>query len=648
MAAVTLLELARSTTGMDLAWISAFQDDRQIFEVFAGEPQAFGLFPGASTPLAGSSTARVLDGRLPSFSPDSRQDPRDPTGTLASDIGFGSYIGVAIAGPDGTPIGALTCASRGPTPDLGPSDVRLLEHLAHAITELQSSGEPSINRRRMLRDRVGKILRRERIDMAFQPIMAIATGKVVGAEALARFPAEPVRPDLWFADAESVGLGVALELAAIRSALSHLDALPPDVYLAVNASPRLLDNPDLHDLLENIDANRIVVEITEHAAVDDYGALNEAIDRIRALGARLAVDDAGAGFSSFNHVLRIKPDILKLDISITRGVDRDPTHRALAHALVRFSHDIGATIVAEGVETQAELDTLLDLGVDCAQGFLLARPASLPLPERLTRPTGRLTATSGDGHDDALGFVARIWSTPGDLEAITRPLLDAVLDRTGLETSYLTVLDPETGELEHRFIRATGSIEVPEGFRLPWDDTLCKRCSDQGIRWTADVPGDIPGCASAEALDVQTFLSVPIQGADGELFGTLCAASTETRYLGAGVVAEVELFARAARRPQLAVAVSPGPRAAPCARPRGTTRDRPRTASPRGPARSRRARGHFPTPRRSLRATRPPRPGSRVCRCGPSRSPGRPAASAGRGPRPLRPATSRRHRCASG
>ncbi|MGZ4689143.1 MAG: EAL domain-containing protein [Acidimicrobiia bacterium] len=542
--ATKLLELARAKVQMELAWVSTFHDGQQIFEAVAGDAASFGLAPGHASPLEGSYCARVVDGRRPSIIPNCREDARTGSLEITHDLGIGSYIGVPIPGEHDVPIGTLCCVSRRPTPGLDQTDVRFLEHLAAGIAELQASEGSTLDRQRMLRDRVGKVLRRDRIDMAFQPIMALATGRVVGAEALARFPAEPRQPDVWFADAESVGLGTALQLAAVRSALAHLDELPSDVYLAVNASPALLTNDDFHALLRKVDASRIVVEITEHAEVDDYDVLNEAIARLRRLGARLAVDDAGAGFSSFNHVLRIKPDILKLDISITRGVDHDPTHRALAHALVRFSHDIGATIVAEGVETQAELDTLLDLDIDCAQGYLLARPATLPLPTRLTRPTARLTATSGARIDDALSFVARIWSSPGDLESITRPLLDAVLDRTGLQTSYLTVIDPQTGDLEHRFVRSTGSIEIPEGFALPWDDTLCKRCQDAGIRWTADVPTDIPGCGPAEALGVQTFLSVPIHGPDGTPFGTLCAASTETRYLGAGVVAEVELFAR--------------------------------------------------------------------------------------------------------
>ncbi len=122
----------------------------------------------------------------------------------------------------------------------------------------------------------------------------------------------------------------------------------------------------------------MVVEITEHEPVDDYDELARALERLRARGARIAIDDAGAGFASLRHTLQLEPDVIKLDISLTRRIDRERGKRALAKALISFAQEMGVDIVAEGIETEAELHTLLELGARYGQGFFLARPGPLP------------------------------------------------------------------------------------------------------------------------------------------------------------------------------------------------------------------------------------------------------------------------------
>jgi EAL domain-containing protein (putative c-di-GMP-specific phosphodiesterase class I) len=541
-----LLDLVRTCTGMDLVWVSSVANGTQVFDRFSGDAGAFGLAVGDTRPLRGSYCEIVLAGQIPDAIPDARSNPATSSLAETNDLGIGSYLGVPIPGPDSKPRGVLGCVSRSTNSANGLTEVRFVELLAGALGELLSDGGSPADRNRRVRDRVGRVLRGGHLVAVYQPIVDLQTARIIGAEALSRFPAEPRRPDLWFADADSVGLGTALELAALHTALPGLAEMPANTYLSINASPSLILNGELLGLLRNVTCERIVVELTEHAAIDDYEDLIEAIARIRALGARLAIDDVGAGFSSFNHVLRLQPDIVKLDISITRAIDVDVARRGLARGLLSVAHDIGATVVAEGVETQGELDALFHLGVDAAQGFFFARPGPLPLPELVARPTPRLLgSTSGFGDEnDALAFLARTWIESNDLESVTRPLLDALLDRTGLETSYLTIRDSQTGDLEHRYVRNAGKIELPEGIVVPWDDTLCKRCRDADINWTADVPTDIPGCDLAEAVGVQTFLSVPLRSRDGTEIGTLCAASTEARFVGATTIAEIELMAR--------------------------------------------------------------------------------------------------------
>lgn len=229
------------------------------------------------------------------------------------------------------------------------------------------------------RRRVEEVIDRGGPRMVFQPMVDLASGAFVGYEALARFDHQPPRPpDVWFAEAAAAGIGDELELAAVRAAVDRVDDLPAGAYLSINLSPSAATSPRLGDALEGIEPSRLVLEVTEHAQVGDYDELLSAIGPWRARGVRLAVDDAGAGYASLHHILRLRPEIIKLDIALVHGIEDDPVKRALACALVAFSHEIGADITAEGVETAEERSALLDIGVPFGQGYLFARPGELP------------------------------------------------------------------------------------------------------------------------------------------------------------------------------------------------------------------------------------------------------------------------------
>jgi PAS domain S-box-containing protein len=243
--------------------------------------------------------------------------------------------------------------------------------------------EGSVSDRRRLeeiRDRVTDVLERRALRTVFQPIINLTTGSVIGAEALSRFPDEPVlAPDRWFADAAEVGLGVELELLAVASALDAARQLPPRIYVPFNLSPAALRSRQLIGLLRTSawqpQPTRLVVEITEHVSVEDYEPLAVCIDELRRLGVRLAVDDAGAGYASFRHILRLTPDYIKLDRELVDGMDADPARRALVSAVVTFARDVGAAVIAEGIETAGELRTARLLRVEAAQGYFIARPS---------------------------------------------------------------------------------------------------------------------------------------------------------------------------------------------------------------------------------------------------------------------------------
>lgn len=226
--------------------------------------------------------------------------------------------------------------------------------------------------------RVEQVLARRQFATLFQPIVDVRSGKVEMVEALTRFSPQPVRPpDAWFADAWRTGFGPELELAALDAAVAEIGAVPESIRLAVNLNPHLVNHPALGTALEAAGPQRVVLELTEHVAVEDYPLVRQALAGLRDMGVRMAIDDTGAGFASLSHILKLDPDIIKLDRELIQGIDHDPVRQSLAIAIVRFAADIGADVVAEAVETGAELSAVRDLGIRLAQGFLLAVPDSI-------------------------------------------------------------------------------------------------------------------------------------------------------------------------------------------------------------------------------------------------------------------------------
>jgi EAL domain-containing protein (putative c-di-GMP-specific phosphodiesterase class I) len=272
-------------------------------------------------------------------------------------------------------------AERATDPDTQVIESAVMERLGELLA---APGEVPASPSRLLVERIQRALHSDELAIVFQPVMGLRLRRVAGAEALTRIAIEPRRgPDVWFGEAFTVGLGVDLELLAISRALDQIGRLPADAYLAFNTSPETVLSPGFRAALEEMPLERLVVEVTEHAAVADYEALLHALAPFRAGGIRLAIDDMGSGYANMQHVLRLAPDIIKLDVALVRGIDGDRARRALAGSLVVFAEEMGARLVAEGIETPDELAILIELGVPYGQGFHLARPGPLPLPENL-------------------------------------------------------------------------------------------------------------------------------------------------------------------------------------------------------------------------------------------------------------------------
>lgn len=220
-----------------------------------------------------------------------------------------------------------------------------------------------------------------------QPIVDLRLGETVGYEALARFEAPfAATPDTWFAAARQHGCEVELGLLALRAALAVRRRLPPECFFSLNLDPELLVLPSVADeLAAEGDLQGVLIEVTEHTIVRDYAAVSGALERYRAAGAAISVDDAGAGYASMAHILALRPQYVKLDRALVAGCDHDPARAALVAALAGFCADLDARVIAEGIEREAELDALIRLRVPLGQGYLFGQPAAAPalLPEPL-------------------------------------------------------------------------------------------------------------------------------------------------------------------------------------------------------------------------------------------------------------------------
>jgi EAL domain-containing protein (putative c-di-GMP-specific phosphodiesterase class I) len=370
-----VLELARTHLGMDAAWESEFVGADQVFTTVKAGAGASAPMQGSASPLATSYCVRVLDGRLPAVIPNTRAQltARDLPGTV--DPGIGAYVGVPVRLNDGRVRGMLCCVSADPRPGLSESDSGVLEMLAELLADIanrENQEAASVE----APSRILEAINSRAWHTVLHPVVDVHSGGALGVEALTRFHGEPTSPAAWFSEASRLGLGVELELATATSAL-HTPRVGAGL-VGVNLSPEAIVSRGFMDIFNDVDPAGIVVEITEHAPVPDYAAVLRALAPLRRRGLGLAIDDAGAGYASFRHILRLQPDYIKIDISLVRDIDQDPVLAALVASLVTFGRAAGAQLVAEGVETQAELDTLASLGVTLAQGYLYGMPSTTP------------------------------------------------------------------------------------------------------------------------------------------------------------------------------------------------------------------------------------------------------------------------------
>lgn len=373
-----LLNAIRHHLQMDVAFVSEFANGRRIFREVDPLLLSNPVQPDAGGPLEESYCQRVVDGRLPELIQDARQNPEAASLPVTHALPVGAHLSVPIRLADGSIYGTFCCFSYTPDQTLDQRDLNMMRVFADVAAQLIESERAASVRRIELEQRIRGALDSNCLSIVYQPIYDLELEKIVGFEALSRFNQEPHRsPDNWFNEAREIGLGQQLEAKAINIGMQALDHFPENVYLSVNISPENILDGALDEIFKDRLLHRIMLEITEHAVIEHYEDLSKIIRPFRERGLQIAVDDAGAGYASFRHILNLAPDRIKLDMSLTRNIDSDNSRRALAAAFAKFSEETGAAIVAEGVETASQIDTLRELGVSKVQGFYIGHPVSL-------------------------------------------------------------------------------------------------------------------------------------------------------------------------------------------------------------------------------------------------------------------------------
>lgn len=369
------LAAIREHLKLDVAYVSEFVNDTSVFRIVDAPGLDHRIKVGDVHLLSDLYCRHIREGRLPELMSDTGAFPLASELAITRALPIGAHVSVPIARPDGSTYGMFCCFGFEPNRSFNERDLEVTKAFAD-IAARQIGMETTATRELAAkRDRIEKMLATLDFTIHLQPIWSFLRKTPKAFESLVRFAGPMARtPDIWFAEAADVGLRVDLELAVLRHALDALDVLPSLVRLSINASPEAAIDQRFGAMISGVPLDRLILEITEHARIEDYEDLVSVLAPFRDQGMALAVDDAGAGYACFQHIITLKPDIIKLDMTLTRSIDSDAARRALASALIFFARETGAELVAEGIETEAELQTLKVLGIHYGQGYLLGRP----------------------------------------------------------------------------------------------------------------------------------------------------------------------------------------------------------------------------------------------------------------------------------
>lgn len=373
-----LLRTIRTHLHMDVAFISEFEKGKRVFRVVDNKEDDNSISVGASDPVDITYCGKIVDGVMPEIIQDTSENNIALNLAVTNDLNIGSYIGVPVNMSDGTVYGTFCCFSHQADNTLNNKDLSLLKMFADLASHQIEHTMKDQHEKEELTKKIRKVIENKAVAMVYQPIFDIRKNQITGFEALARFKSEPYQPpNVWFNEAERVGLGQELELLAISEAIETLSLIPADITLSVNASPDYVVNGAVFEKICTVPKNRMIIEVTEHMQVENYTSFRKSLNKVSRRGVRLAIDDAGAGYASFLHILELGVDIIKLDIGLIKNIHLDKSRYALAVALLAFAKTIGSTVIAEGVECLEEYQALKSLGVDKVQGYFIGKPMTI-------------------------------------------------------------------------------------------------------------------------------------------------------------------------------------------------------------------------------------------------------------------------------
>ncbi len=391
-----VVALAHRHLGLDVVFIAELTAAGQLYRAAAGDVASFDITVNEGPARDATFCRRLIAGEIANVVGDATADGSLLELPVAQQTRVGCMIAVPLRLSDGTLYGVLCGLGHQPDDTLGERDVGFMSMLGElAARDLDMQRTQERLRTDILRlIEVDSPVDSEGVDIAYQPIIDLDDGRCLGVEALARFPEPFAGPDLTLAAAETVGLGLELERRLIVQAWKTIPLLGPGQFLALNVSPdALVELARRANLRDDLPLAQLVVEVTEHAVVESYAALHSELAPLRERGLRIAVDDAGAGYASLRHVLELRPDFIKVDRWLIHGIADDHARRVAVSAFLSLALDLGASVVAEGVERPADLSAARDLGLHAAQGYLLGRPTTDP--DAISRWIGPAPARSG-------------------------------------------------------------------------------------------------------------------------------------------------------------------------------------------------------------------------------------------------------------
>lgn len=370
----TLLRSVRQQLHLTVTFIAEFKNGQRVFQVINADDEFSRIQEGDSDPLEETYCQRIVDGRLPELIIDSARYEESRNLPVTHQLSIGSYLGVPIKLSTGILYGTFCGYTENSDPTLNQRDLAIMRVFADVTAAIVESTLFDDQEKTSVKNSLLEVIQKDQMSLVQQPVIDLQTQSDYSVEVLSRFSNPRFSPHSFYSQADNYGLSDMAAEFFLQKLMLVLPKLPSDIKVSINLTPAQCTSKKVASQLAGFPLNRLIIEVTEHVAIQDYESIEEIMSPLRRAGLQLAVDDAGSGYASFLHILSLKPDIIKLDKAITHDIDQDPARRALAIALIQFSKEQNIKLIAEGVETRSELETLRSLGVRYVQGYFFAKP----------------------------------------------------------------------------------------------------------------------------------------------------------------------------------------------------------------------------------------------------------------------------------